>query len=73
MLKAEGDNRKATHNSSHFKKLDQDHADPVSPDTSCSADPVSVDINWSAELVSVDTNSSADPDQLTQTQVQTQF
>ena len=50
MLTAEGADRSVTRNSSHFKKLHQDHADLVS-----------VDINSSAVLVSVDTNSSADP------------
>ena len=50
MLTAEGGDRSVTRNSPHFKKLHQDHADPVS-----------VDINSSAVLVSVDTNSSADP------------
>ena len=29
MLTAEGGDRKVTCDSSHFKKLDQDHADPV--------------------------------------------
>ena len=50
LLTAEGADRSVTRNSSHFKKLHQDHADLVS-----------VDINSSAVLVSVDTNSSADP------------
>ena len=36
-----------TCDSSHFKKLDQDHADPVSVDTNSSTVPVSVDTNSS--------------------------
>ena len=50
MLTAVSGDRSVTRNSSHFKKLHQDHADPVS-----------VDINSSAVQVSVETNSSADP------------
>ena len=56
MLTAEGG---VTRNSSHLKKLHQDHADPVSADISSSAVPVSVDTNLSAEPVQVDTSSSA--------------
>ena len=58
MLTAEGGDRKVTCDSSHFKKLDQDHADPVSVDTNSSADPASIDTNSSTDPVSVDTNSS---------------
>ena len=49
MLTAEGGDRSVTRNSSHFKKLHQDHADPVSVDINSSAVPVSVDTNLSAE------------------------
>ena len=42
MLTAEGGDQKVTCDSSHFKKLDQDHADPVSVDTHSSADPASI-------------------------------
>ena len=59
MLTAEGGDQKMTCNSSHFKKLDQDHTDPVSVDTNSSADAASIDTNSSADPVSVDTNSSA--------------
>ena len=48
-----------TRDSSHFKKLHQDHADPVSVEINSSADRVSVDKNSSAVPVSVDTSSSA--------------
>ena len=47
MLTAEGGDRKVTCDPSYFKKLDQDHADPVSVDTNSSTDPVSVDTNSS--------------------------
>ena len=58
MLTAEGGDRSVTRNSSHFKKLHQDHADPVSVDINSSAVPVSVDTNSSADPVPVDTSSS---------------
>ena len=61
MLTSEGSDRCVTRNSFHFKKLHQDHADPVSVDINSSAVPVSVDTNSSAEQVPADTNSSADP------------
>ena len=48
MLTAEGGDRSVTRNSSHFKKLLQDHADPVSVDINSSAVPVSVDTSSSA-------------------------
>ena len=48
MLTAEGGDRSVTRNSSHFKKLHQDHADPVSVDINSSADPVPVDTSLSA-------------------------
>ena len=51
--------RGVTRNSSHFKKLRQDHADPVSVDINSSAVPVSVDTNSSADPVPLDTCSSA--------------
>ena len=56
MLTAEGGDRKVTCDSSHFKKLDLDHADPVSVDTNSSADPASINTNSSTDPV--DTNSS---------------
>ena len=59
MLTAEGGDRSVTRNSSHFKKLHQDHADPVSVDIDSSVVPVSVDTNSSADPVPVDTSSSA--------------
>ena len=59
MLTAEGGDRSVTRNSSHFKKLHQDHADPVTVDINSSAVPVSVDTNSSADPVPVDTSSSA--------------
>ena len=59
MLAAEGGDRTVTRNSSHFKELHQDHADPVSVDINSSAVPVSVDTNSSADPVPVDTSSSA--------------
>ena len=48
MLTAEGGGRSVTRNSSHFKKLHQDHADPVSVDINSSVVPVSVDTSSSA-------------------------
>ena len=48
MVMAEGGDHRVTHNSSHFKKLHQDHADPVSVDINSSADPESVDTSSSA-------------------------
>ena len=48
MLTAEGGDRSVTRNSPHFKKLHQDHADPVSVDINSSADPVPVDTSLSA-------------------------
>ena len=48
MLTTEGGDRSVTRNSSHFKKLYQDHADPVSVDINSSADPVPVDTSSSA-------------------------
>ena len=59
MLTAEGGDRSVTRNSSHFKKLHQDHADPVS-----------VDINSSVVPVSVDTTQVQTQYQLTPAQVQ---
>ena len=59
MLTAEGGDRSVTRNSPHFKKLHQDHADPVSVDINSSAVPLSVDTNSSADPVPVDTSSSA--------------
>ena len=59
MQTAEGGDRSVTCNSSHFKKLHKDHADPVSVDINSSAVPVSVDTNLSADPVAVDTSSSA--------------
>ena len=59
MLTPEVHDRRVTRNSSNFKKLHQDHADPVSVDINSSADPVSVDTNSSADPTSVDTSSSA--------------
>ena len=59
MLTAEEGDRSVTRNSPHFKKLHQDHADPVSVDINSSAVPVSVDTNSSADPVPVDTSSSA--------------
>ena len=55
MLTAEGADRRVTRNSSHFKKLHQDHADLVSVDINSSAVLVSVD----TDPVPVDTSSSA--------------
>ena len=48
MLTAEGADRSVTRNSADFKKLQQDHVDPVSVDTNSSADPVPVDTSSSA-------------------------
>ena len=48
MPTAEGGDRSVTCNSSHFKKLHKDHADPVSVDINSSAVPVSVDTSSSA-------------------------
>ena len=47
-LTADGGDRSVTRNSSHFKKLHQDHADPVSIDINSSAVPVPVDTSSSA-------------------------
>ena len=48
ILTTEGGDRSVTRNSSHFKKLYQDHADPVSVDINSRADPVPVDTSSSA-------------------------
>ena len=55
MLTPEGGDRKVTCDSPHFKKLDQDHADPILVDTNSSADPASIDTNSRTDPVSVET------------------